>query len=100
MTPRKILLIGLLLVTALGCNLTGTAIPPTPSPVGATLTADSTLVALATSVHLTAIAMETPSQTEQPASETPAAIPTNTPAATITPPPGPAGQEAILILEP
>jgi hypothetical protein len=100
MTPRKILLIGPLVLAALACNVTGGL---TPLPINEVATSvAATQTALAGVVTPTERATETsvpPTSTSEtvPTSESPA---TNTPAPGETPPPQANEQEAILILEP
>jgi hypothetical protein len=100
MTPRKILLIGPLLLVALACNVTGGL---TPLPINQVATSvAATQTALANVATPTALATETsvpPTSTSEslPTSEP---LATDTPISGATPLPRANGQEAILILEP
>jgi|GEM_PF-400852 len=101
MTPRKILLIGPLLLAALACNVTGGLTPlPIPDQVGTSVAATQTaLASVPTSTRLATDTSVPPTSTSEsiPTSEN---LATDTPVSGETPPPQANGQEAILILEP
>jgi len=100
MTPRKILLIGPLILAALACNVTGGLTPLPINEVATSVAATQTAFAsVATPTDRATDTSVPPTSTSEsvPTSESPA---TETSAPGETLPPRPNGQEAILILEP
>lgn len=102
MTPRKILLIGPLVLAALACNVTGGLTPLPINEVATSVAATQTALASVATPTKQATDTSVPptSTTESLPTSTSESLATDTPVPGETLPPRPNSQEAILILEP